>query len=335
MNGDCVEGTVEVLDTPAGRIVNTLLQIGAKVGISARALGTYRPSVTNEGMDLDPDTFNLITFDFVHRPGFEGARLAINESCPAVPEDMTSLYVKAVESMDMDQVNLFMSVMGEQAPIREALDARKASLLADKEAEKEEILKPLREELALKTEEAGELKKQVESLTAELQAEREKPPVERVVEKIVEKKVRDNEAFARAVNDVFTLKEENKALKTKHQKELAELEGECSSLKESLSIVSDNLNKACESSSEKVKSVRVALREALLIAGYAEETVKDILRADNPLEKIKESAVVKPELETVEAIHESMKVKVTHQEETKDGIDYSLSRNYIRNNGGK
>ena len=78
--GDDLEGTVEVLGTPAGNILKELFKSGIKLGISSRGLGSVEEM--NEGDDgenptvkVQPD-FELIAFDFVSNPSTHGAFLS-------------------------------------------------------------------------------------------------------------------------------------------------------------------------------------------------------------------------------------------------------------------
>lgn len=72
-------GRFAILDTPTGRIVNTLLEYGAKIGVSARASGTS--TFTPEGYELlNIDDYEFYTFDIVTEPGFACARPNLVES---------------------------------------------------------------------------------------------------------------------------------------------------------------------------------------------------------------------------------------------------------------
>ena len=77
--GDDLEGTVEVLGTPAGNILKELFKSGIKLGISSRGLGSVKE--ISEGDDkedtvqVQPD-FELIAFDFVSNPSTHGAFLS-------------------------------------------------------------------------------------------------------------------------------------------------------------------------------------------------------------------------------------------------------------------
>ena len=77
--GDDLEGTVEVLGTPAGNILKELFKSGIKLGISSRGLGSVKEM--NEGEDGEPTVkvqpdFELIAFDFVSNPSTHGAFLS-------------------------------------------------------------------------------------------------------------------------------------------------------------------------------------------------------------------------------------------------------------------
>ena len=78
-DGDDLNGTVEVLGTPAGNILKELFKSGIKLGISSRGLGSVEEIHEGDGMDpvvkVQPD-FELIAFDFVSNPSTHGAFLS-------------------------------------------------------------------------------------------------------------------------------------------------------------------------------------------------------------------------------------------------------------------
>ena len=82
--GDDLNGTVEVLSTPAGNILRELFKSGIKLGISSRGLGSvkelYEDGDDQPTVQVQPD-FELIAFDFVSNPSTHGAFLSpVNES---------------------------------------------------------------------------------------------------------------------------------------------------------------------------------------------------------------------------------------------------------------
>lgn len=70
MEEDIVYGTVELLDTPCGKILQNLVEAGVTLGISSRGVG----STKDEGdMQVVQDDFQLICWDFVSEPSTPGA----------------------------------------------------------------------------------------------------------------------------------------------------------------------------------------------------------------------------------------------------------------------
>jgi hypothetical protein len=70
MEGNIVYGTVEILNTPSGKILQSLVESGVTLGISSRGVGSTR----SEGnMQIVQDDFQLICWDFVSEPSTPGA----------------------------------------------------------------------------------------------------------------------------------------------------------------------------------------------------------------------------------------------------------------------
>ena len=70
MDGDVCYGSVELLDTPAGKILQSLVEAGVTLGISSRGVG----STKNDGdYQVVQDDFQLICWDFVSEPSTPGA----------------------------------------------------------------------------------------------------------------------------------------------------------------------------------------------------------------------------------------------------------------------
>lgn len=70
MEGDDVYGTIELLNTPSGQILQSLIESGVTVGISSRGVGSTR---SRSGNDEVQDDFQLICFDMVSEPSTPGA----------------------------------------------------------------------------------------------------------------------------------------------------------------------------------------------------------------------------------------------------------------------
>lgn len=72
-------GRAEILDTPVGRILYSLLRSGSKLAVSSKAYGEYRGQTEEGYFEVDPDQFVLERFDFVVDPGFLEAMPKLRE----------------------------------------------------------------------------------------------------------------------------------------------------------------------------------------------------------------------------------------------------------------
>jgi hypothetical protein len=75
IEGDSVIAELDLLPTPAGEIINKLIEYGSSIGVSSRGAG----SVTSDG-NVDPDDYQFFTFDLVPRPSVAAARPTMIES---------------------------------------------------------------------------------------------------------------------------------------------------------------------------------------------------------------------------------------------------------------
>jgi len=70
MEGNDVYGKIQVLETPAGKILRALVDGGCKIGISSRGTGSLSESPNGSMVN---DDFQLICFDMVSEPSTAGA----------------------------------------------------------------------------------------------------------------------------------------------------------------------------------------------------------------------------------------------------------------------
>jgi len=105
-------GQTEILDTPVGRILHTLMIGGSKMATSSKASGGYSGK-NGEGLDVvDEDSFDLERFDFVTDPGFLEARPELRE---ALEEALTGknssdfkedINMEAIERLTQENIKL-------------------------------------------------------------------------------------------------------------------------------------------------------------------------------------------------------------------------------------
>jgi len=88
LEGGVVYGTVEVLDTPSGKILQSLVESGVKLGISSRGVG----STKKQGdYFVVQDDFQLICWDYVSEPSTPGAFM-LPEGRKIQPEELQKVF---------------------------------------------------------------------------------------------------------------------------------------------------------------------------------------------------------------------------------------------------
>jgi hypothetical protein len=88
MEGDTVYGSVELLDTPSGKILQSLIESGVTLGISSRGVGSTKQQGGNLVVQED---FQLICFDIVSEPSTPGAFM-MKESRQIRPSDLNATF---------------------------------------------------------------------------------------------------------------------------------------------------------------------------------------------------------------------------------------------------
>ena len=73
-----VYGGFDILDTPQGRILKSLVDYGSQMGVSSRGEGDIIQG--NDGEEVDPDTYEFSCFDVVSTPAVKKARQTVVES---------------------------------------------------------------------------------------------------------------------------------------------------------------------------------------------------------------------------------------------------------------
>lgn len=116
VNGD-LYAYVDILDTPNGRLLKTLVDYGFVPGISSRGSGDI---MAND--EVDPETFFLETWDIVQLPAVRKARLAV---CESVDTNALKLKKALTESLNAASEE-------EKKPMQEALDNLNISLCEEK-----------------------------------------------------------------------------------------------------------------------------------------------------------------------------------------------------------
>ena len=96
LDGDIVYGTVELLDTPCGKILQSLVESGVKLGISSRGVG----STKRQGQyQIVQDDFQLICWDFVSEPSTPGA-FVMREGKEMITEEALDAFFNNSDKVD-------------------------------------------------------------------------------------------------------------------------------------------------------------------------------------------------------------------------------------------
>lgn len=96
-NGDDLNGAVQILDTPSGKILKELFRAGITLGISSRGLGSVK-ELRNEGTVEVQEDFELICWDFVSNPSTHGAFMRPTHMNESVNKNIkTNKYTKTNE----------------------------------------------------------------------------------------------------------------------------------------------------------------------------------------------------------------------------------------------
>ena len=79
-SGNQLIGEAEILNTPAGKVVQQLLKDGVAVGISSRGLGSLKEAKDDPSKFEVSEDYKMVTFDLVADPSTRGAFPALTES---------------------------------------------------------------------------------------------------------------------------------------------------------------------------------------------------------------------------------------------------------------
>tara|TARA_Y100001970_G_C13944670_1_gene704979 strand:+ start:31 stop:645 length:615 start_codon:yes stop_codon:yes gene_type:complete len=90
MDGDVCYGVIELLNTPSGKILQSLVESGVTLGISSRGVGTTRSEGGNQVVQED---FQLICFDMVSEPSTPGAFM-MNEGKVVSQDDLNKTFTQ-------------------------------------------------------------------------------------------------------------------------------------------------------------------------------------------------------------------------------------------------
>jgi hypothetical protein len=87
-----VYGAIEILNTPSGKIVQSLVDDGVKIGISSRGVGSTRRQGDYQIVNED---FQILAWDVVSDPSTPGAFMTLSEGRTLQPAEIKRLFSKS------------------------------------------------------------------------------------------------------------------------------------------------------------------------------------------------------------------------------------------------
>lgn len=161
-------GEFDILNTPNGKILKSLLDYGCQIGVSSR--GSGEEIMVNGETIIDPDTYYFVCFDAVITPAVEQAR----------PEYLKS---KVTQSADESKAfDLSASILNEinSATTFQELESIKSIILATKIPQKDNLLESIGKKInelrngdnisSKLVEELAESSARIEELTSEIES---------------------------------------------------------------------------------------------------------------------------------------------------------------------
>jgi hypothetical protein len=99
-DNDNVMGKIELLDTPSGKVLKSLVKSGIKLGISSRGLGSVREV---NGTTMVEDDFQLICFDMVSDPSTPDAYMRVDKKQTPNVDAGISMYINEQKGLSKNE----------------------------------------------------------------------------------------------------------------------------------------------------------------------------------------------------------------------------------------
>lgn len=168
-------GKAEILDTPVGRILKTLLESGSRLAVSSKGYGEYKESLSDGVWVVDPESFVLERFDFVVDPGFLEAQ-------PRLKEVYESVVVGRKEDK-LEDVEIVEKLLREKQELE-----RKLVSLTESVIELEKRLKEAEEKVIQKSEDRKVREgREMEETKVREQVDRDNEVFQRILAREIEK----------------------------------------------------------------------------------------------------------------------------------------------------
>lgn len=216
-----LDGTFDILDTPNGRILKSLLDYGCKIGVSSRGEGdvTESSGVNN----VDEESYYFVGFDAVVLPAVKKAKPALQESVKreSLKESLKKQISEAETTQELNMIKKVVEALNlpDIDSINESIDNR------SKELEGTNSSSNLMEDLESATEKIHTLAEENKSLKSEVANCKSR------LQRFVTSRVKMNESIGRKDDLIESLKSKS----TKNGFEITALSNQVGDLTENLS----------------------------------------------------------------------------------------------------
>ena len=273
---------IDILDTPCGKIAYQLAKYGFKLGISSRGTGDL--ITDDEGNEsVDPDTYNLTTFDLVLIPAVKDARLtmveslntnevkfkkALKESLESSSETDRKVMTETLKDLkiNIDSLNENVNSDSDKATdngLKEIVTSLQESLKTNKELQSK--IRDLQDKLAVSDSKVKELSEEVnrvtstnKSLTEKMKTSKDLSSEVLDLNKQIESKNNEISSLQEKLNNyVSKFRETKKNLSESLRKANFRRDDEIKSLNESLAT----LNESISEKDETIKSLNEDIQE--------------------------------------------------------------------------
>lgn len=266
----------DILDTPQGRILKSLVDYGCKIGVSSRGLGD---EIERNGETIiDPETYSYYGHDMVVQPAVKSAR---PEKVEAVARaKVTDIFQKEIENATTKDELVGLRRLAESVnmpnldSIKESIDNKLSNV------KEENVSEQLEEDLGKLAEENEELKSELESLKQANNISDEK--MNELTEDFEAEAITARRVLRRLEVKNERLERVNRDVTEKYKRTSSRLDR----LEQTQSNEVEELKKKLAEASEAIRNLRRELRES-----KQENTIltRELESKDNQLNRLTES----------------------------------------------
>lgn len=289
-------GTFDILPTPNGKILKSLIDCGCKIGVSSRGEGDV---TQEEGIDVvDENSYNFVAFDAVVLPAVKAAKPALQESLSRESKSFRESLMKQVnEATTVTELNLIKNVI-------DATDLPDSDSLLESVNNKSQEIEGTTGSSNL-LEDLEKASGQISNLTSE---------INKLKEELTTCKSRMSKLMKSKIKVVDDLRQSNRKLKDLNQKYSCSVFDLSESAKRSEGLESQI--KGCKSKIDKLESIKKSLERQVSKLEESLSSSQDALR-----KKSEEASKLKIQ---VESLKKTSSQKLTESKSRTDKVSQDL-----------